>query len=126
MVKVCTACKKEKTEEEFYKKSNGKFHSECKKCFNERRMKSYYEKQEKINKYKTESGCYICGYNEHAVCLDLHHYEDTEKENNVSRMVTQNYSWDKIQKEIDKCIVLCAMCHRKLHAGLLNFEYLEV
>lgn len=122
MVKVCTACKKEKTEEEFYKKSNGRLHAECKSCFNDRRMKSYYNKQDKVNQYKLQKGCLVCGYNEYSFCLDLHHKDGQDKEDNISRMVTKNFSWDKIENEINKCVVLCAICHRKLHAGIISLE----
>jgi hypothetical protein len=35
-------------------------------------------------------------------------------------MVTSNYSKERIKKEIDKCIVLCANCHRKEHYAELT------
>lgn len=31
---------------------------------------------------------------------------------NVSLMVADGYSWENILKEIEKCQVLCANCHR--------------
>jgi hypothetical protein len=27
---------------------------------------------------------------------------------------------DKVRKEIEKCVLLCSNCHRKVHAGILN------
>lgn len=118
-MKVCSKCGKEKSITEFYKKGE-RLQAECKECFKERRLQAYYEKQEKVNEIKCDSGCVVCGYSEHSVCLDLHHRDGEDKENNVSRLVTQNASWKKIQSEIDKCIVLCAICHRKLHSGLIS------
>lgn len=29
-------------------------------------------------------------------------------------------SWDKVREELDKCIMLCANCHREAHAGLAS------
>ena len=26
-------------------------------------------------------------------------------------------TWFKIKKELDKCVMLCCVCHRMLHAG---------
>ena len=30
-------------------------------------------------------------------------------------MVNSHYSLKRVKKEMDKCIVLCANCHRELH-----------
>lgn len=114
--KICTRCNIEKPISEFYKKSGtDRVYSECKVCFGDRRMDAYREKQSKVSEYKTQRGCQKCGYNAHAVALDLHHTDSTEKENNVAAMARSNMSWSKIQAEMDKCIVLCAICHRLEH-----------
>ena len=42
-------------------------------------------------------------------CLDFHHLDDNDK-THVSQML--KYSDAKICKEINKCTVLCATCHR--------------
>lgn len=46
-------------------------------------------------------------------CLDFHHEE--EKQMRVGQMVSFDYSIPEIQEEIDKCILLCANCHRVEH-----------
>jgi len=73
----------------------------------------------KIDEYKESIGCtcQACGRVEHPSALDFHHLNHEEKENTVSKMA--GYRWEKIQKEIDKCILLCACCHRKIHKDLI-------
>ncbi len=58
--------------------------------------------------------CQECG-EDHPAVIDFHHMDPTEKESSVSNLVGQGHSLDRIKKEIDKCIVLCSNCHRKLH-----------
>jgi hypothetical protein len=45
--------------------------------------------------------------------LDFHH--DGEKEGNISAMVNDGYSRSRIRDEMERCVVLCANCHRKEH-----------
>jgi hypothetical protein len=61
--------------------------------------------------------CVLCGYNKYAGSFDLHHNEDSKKEFGLSaRGLTR--SWEKIKKETDKCVLVCANCHRELHGGV--------
>ena len=32
----------------------------------------------------------------------------------------QNYPWAKVMAELEKCVVVCATCHRLLSAGLVE------
>jgi len=47
--------------------------------------------------------------------LDFHH--EGVKGDDVSAMVNDGYARSRIREEIDRCIVLCANCHRKEHYG---------
>jgi len=70
--------------------------------------------------------CLFCGYNKCNDVLDFHHIISKEKEFGLSvRGLTR--SWNKIKKELDKCVLVCANCHRELHAGILQLpkEILE-
>ena len=29
-------------------------------------------------------------------------------------------SWEKVKEELDKCILVCANCHREIHAGIIQ------
>jgi transcription elongation factor Elf1 len=69
--------------------------------------------------YKSNLECTKCGES-HPACLTFHHTGDEEKTDDVSAMVGRGYAIERIQEEIDKCIVLCANCHNKLHYELRN------
>tara|TARA_R100000365_G_C2699200_1_gene38316 strand:+ start:87 stop:542 length:456 start_codon:yes stop_codon:yes gene_type:complete len=74
-----------------------------------------------INKIKTGSGCAHCGnhFKNNPQVLDFHHIDPKTK--NVSHFWRTSYSqFNKILKEIKKCIVLCANCHRIEHNGSLD------
>lgn len=62
--------------------------------------------------FKDTLECSDCGENDGA-CLDFHHLDPDEKRDTVSRL---KFFKVKVKEEIKKCIVLCANCHRKLHA----------
>ncbi|XKT74921.1 MAG: hypothetical protein ACJKSS_02030 [Patescibacteria group bacterium UBA2103] len=60
--------------------------------------------------------CKICGYKKCKQALAFHHKDPKQKDFGLSaRGLTR--SWEKIQKELDKCILVCANCHAELHAG---------
>jgi uncharacterized protein YktB (UPF0637 family) len=72
----------------------------------------HYDKQEfknRLAKIKEKSGCVDCGINNHII-LDFDHLKD--KKYNISRMIHDGFSWAAIKKEIAKCEVVCANCHR--------------
>jgi len=65
-----------------------------------------------VEAYKIENPC-TCNETE-PCCLSFHH-KNGDKTGNISDMVNRGYSISRIQKEIDKCDVLCLNCHAKLH-----------
>lgn len=61
--------------------------------------------------------CMICGYNRCLEALDFHHRDPREKDFGLSdKGITR--SWEKTKKEVDKCVLICANCHREIHAGI--------
>ncbi len=70
--------------------------------------------KEWFSNYKLSKGCSVCSYNKCAAALDFHH--TSNKNFGISRLICQSRSPKYIKKEIDKCIILCANCHRELHA----------
>ncbi len=96
-------------------KSNKKYQSseKGKEKHNMAHKKWKDKKRQFVLNYKSSHPCVICGESRTA-CLDFHHVNN-DKDGNISRMVIDGYSLDRIQKEIDKCIVVCANCHRIVH-----------
>ena len=128
---TCRICKLEKDENEFYwkNKSKGKKQLECKICTKKMvadhysNNKEYYGtktrfhknlKRDWLNKYKLTLKCEKCEEN-HPGVLDFHHNNPSLKEREVTTIVSRNWSLDRIKKEIEKCMILCSNCHRKLH-----------
>ncbi len=61
--------------------------------------------------------CAICGYSRTPWALDLHHVDPKSKSFGLSvKGLTR--SWDKLKQEADKCMLICANCHRETHAGI--------
>lgn len=65
--------------------------------------------------------CQICGYDKCSSAFDFHHINPLEKDFTISARMT---SWEAIQKELKKCVLLCCRCHREVHDGL-HPGYLE-
>ncbi len=67
-------------------------------------------------KYKGAK-CSKCGYDRCYEALEFHHLNSNRKDFGIS---DKGYtrSWAKIKEELDKCVLLCANCHREIHLGL--------
>ena len=59
--------------------------------------------------------CRGCGQ-DHPACLVFHHHEPSTKEISLANALSRGWGKNRIRAEIDKCVVLCANCHKKLHA----------
>lgn len=57
--------------------------------------------------------CSQCGWNKHIRGMEFHH-QDTSKEFCISESYKK--TWEIITEEVDKCVLLCANCHRIEHA----------
>lgn len=114
-MKVCTQCLIDKPLSEFYhkgKKSDGRLMTECKPCFNSRMMERYETKVQQLLLLKGGS-CVKCGYNKCIAALEFHHRDPTQKEFQISKRWSMTD--EAVKKEIDKCDLLCANCHREVH-----------
>ena len=127
--KICTKCKKELSLDNFRwkNKAEGKRHSQCKECQSKQEKTHYQVRKEAviaqtqnakerniayINQQKS-CGCAKCG-EKRIYVLDFHHINPENKAYDINKMRI-SYSLEKIQAEIDKCVVLCSNCHREFH-----------
>lgn len=66
--------------------------------------------------------CLVCGEKDW-ICLDFHHIEPSKKSFNVGVYLKQK-SYKTLYKEIQKCVVLCANCHRQFERDQRKNELL--
>jgi hypothetical protein len=72
------------------------------------------ELKRKLREYKKTLKCEICGES-HPSCIDFHHKDPKRKEAAIHIVANKGWSWKKIMTEIEKCQIVCANCHRKIH-----------
>ena len=91
-----------------------------KRYYEKNKKKVYQRKMDRRRRLKGEAvniaggKCRSCGYNKCLSALEFHHHQ-RNKEGNVSTLL-KNESRQKLLKEVEKCILLCANCHRELHS----------
>lgn len=101
----------------FIRKANGCYH--CKYCHTDKKQ----TRREKLKICSVEylgGECKHCSYKKSLAALEFHHLDPSEKEFNLSKMGSK--SWDAIKSELDKCVLLCANCHREEHERLRNIN----
>ena len=59
--------------------------------------------------------CERCGYDKCIAALEFHHLDPSTKE---TKNLGTTASLDKQKAEADKCILVCANCHREIHYAL--------
>ena len=99
--RVCKGCQNEYTRNHYRKN---------KKQYLERNRRRTKEAKEYIIEYKKRSKCKKCPEDRWWV-LDFHHVD--EKKEEVVNLISHGI--EMVKKEIEKCEVLCANCHRDLH-----------
>lgn len=135
-MKKCCRCKEEKSEVEFNKKTSNPDGLEryCKECHRKKNQRHYQNNKKKYktsaNKHKRDRRswyqeikstlkCFICSEDK-PWRLGFHHLDPTEKELEISLMISKGTSKQKIIEEMNKCIVVCHNCHADIHHKLNN------
>jgi hypothetical protein len=138
-MKKCVLCKTEKDLSEFNRRLASKdgLQNVCREC-NRLRSRRYYTENrehhkkvigankakymaqiyEKLGAYYDSHPCVDCG------CTDIRLLEADHvgvKTANISTMISNNFSWASISKELEQCEIRCKNCH-----ALVTLERLGV
>ncbi len=86
-------------------------------------IKAVQKRRKKIREMAVErlgGRCARCGYDRCGEALEIHHLESSHKDFGIS---DKGYtrSWKRVLAELQKCELLCANCHREVHAELQLF-----
>lgn len=98
----------------------GNKRSVCSSCHNQYTLKIGQRKRDRAIEY-LGGKCVACDYNEFPSALDVHHTDPTIKDSKFHGM--RGWSWGRIEKEIQSCVLLCKNCHAAHHTGELGMEF---
>lgn len=142
IMKKCKKCLQDKQEHEFNKRSrniDGLDHK-CKICARTRAKKLYDldkpKNRKRIYKYRKKIvkpmkdfvlsirslGCSLCNESD-PCCIDFHHVNN--KTDDISRII-KHLSFNKLVNEINKCILLCSNCHKKVHRHNIDISHIPL
>ena len=127
-MKYCRYCNLDKLETEFSFRVPGKLKNKCKQCVaaytrlhyvanrTAYKLRATADRPQAAMRWKDfvsslKVCCSECG-EDHPATLDFHHTDPNTKEHHPADL---RGSKARFLAEIEKCVVLCSNCHRKLH-----------
>jgi len=119
-MKKCSCCKEVKPLSDFppNKSKRDGLQSECAECRTDIKRKAVIKNNRKALEYKG-CKCEDCGvtfeYPKDKDNYHFHHVVPSSKTSNVSRIISSRGSWKRIEEELDKCVLLCDVCHTNRH-----------
>ena len=69
--------------------------------------------------------CMLCGYNRSPAALEFHHIDPTQKAYGLASGGTC-HDLEADLKEVKKCLLVCANCHREIHNDFYSQEELFI
>ncbi len=152
----CTKCGVTKLAKDFYRRKKepraGDYYEKCKDCMKVRGRTYFYQNHERqyhlarvrqqgyieqgvmlVSSIKKDKPCQDCGKIYPPCAMDFDHREGEIKVNSISYLARRSSSIKVIKQEIEKCDLVCAVCHRvrtynRLHrnAAVTNLVKVEV
>lgn len=105
----CSICQRQYK----YDRSKGHTKTKCNSCSVNKRRFSIKDKALAYKGYD----CQYCGYNRCSRALVFHHIKGN-KDFGIGGAHAR--SWESIQAELDKTVLLCSNCHMEVHAGIIK------
>ena len=120
--KYCPKCDTKKPLTEFYQRTDrNDVGGYCKKCSNHYHKERV--KQVKLKMIEFKGGvcehCTLKLEQLHYSVFEFHHINPKLKDPNFEHIKYQK--WSVIEKELNKCIMLCSNCHRMEHARIAGW-----
>ena len=111
----------------------------CRECMKIARMTSYKKDKQKqykrnsitkkrlrqyIVEYKTSNPCTDCGisYEKEPWLMEFDHLDAKEKLGGIFHIINHYQSWARLYAEMDKCELVCVICHRRRTAKRGNWK----
>lgn len=112
--RICGRCKVDKPLSEFYSNSTRSSRTQiyCKQCFNSYTTARFRRRKKQAVEYMG-ARCADCGGVFPYYVYDFHHLDPSQKDMQFNSL--RRRSWDTIRAELDKCVMVCANCHRIRH-----------
>ena len=112
----CKACTKECNNARYADTSSGRRQS-VRTAEDQARKRN----QEFVWQYLDEHPCIHCGETD-IVVLEFHHISQSSKEFSIANISNKGVGLSTLQKEMEKCVVLCANCHKRETASQLKWK----
>ncbi len=111
--------KDKKQQQEYMKKYNKKHYAENIDYYRDKNKQLRKDLKQTIKDIKKNGQCKYCGESD-SICLDFNHKNPKEKKFNISMAPNMRVTRKQLREEIEKCELVCANCHRKLHRNTLS------
>ena len=66
----------------------------------------------RLFEFLSTRSCVDCGEKD-PIVLEFDHRDPKNKFKVIAKMLSGHYSWESVRREIEKCEVRCANCHRR-------------
>lgn len=120
-VKTCPCCKEEKDIDLFYGKDQSyRANYWCKICYGKYKY-NWQKDRKKAFVRLLGNECCKCGIKHdesNTAIFDFHHKNGETKKGDWTKI--RNWSLERQRDELEKCILVCANCHRLIHSNVIK------
>jgi hypothetical protein len=103
--------------------ANNRNYYRCIKCASETTKYRRHQIRKELIQY-AGGKCSRCEYSKYSEVLEFHHKDPSKKHFEICGSNITKYNKTILKKEVDKCDLLCANCHRETHVELKEvFNY---